>query len=132
MGKRVLQAVRVNTDPVVEWVNPYIRYGISGTDDIAKAAILESMYRAVVDGQPLRYGAENARRDQELVIATKESAWRGSEWVSLPLSKITRVEQRIHEVFREMYGCDPLGDVGTQLRARYSRLSAQWTVAGWL
>lgn len=131
-GQRVLQAVRVNTDPVVEWVNPYIRYGISGTDDIAKAAILESMYRAVVDGQPLRYGAENARRDQELVIATKESAWRGSEWVSLPLSGITRVEQRIHEVFREMYGCDPLGDVGTQLRARYSRLSAQWTVAGWL
>ena len=131
-GERVLQSVRVNTDPIVEWENPYVRYRISGTDDIAKAAILESMYNAVVNGKELLYGADNARRDQELIIAVKESAWRGSEWIDLPLTEVTSVEERLHEVFREMYGCDPLGDVDKQLRARYGRLSAQWTVAGWL
>jgi predicted dehydrogenase len=131
-GDRVLQSVRVNTAPAVEWENPYVRYRISSTDDIAKAAILESMYRAVVDGADLLYGAENARRDQELIIAVKESAWRGSQWMHLPLREVTRVEQRLHEVFRDMYACDPLGDIDKQLHARYSRHSAQWVAAGWL
>lgn len=130
--ERALEAVRVNTDPSVEWENPYARFGIFETDDVAKAAILESMYRAVAEGGEPLYGAENARRDQELVIAVKESAWRGGKWVALPLRETTRVEERLHEAFRDRYGCDPLGDIEPQLRAAYDRTSVQWTVAGWL
>lgn len=131
-GSEVLEAVRVNTDPPVVWENPYARYGISETDSIAKAAIMESMYRAVVEDTEPLYGGENARRDQELCIALKESAWRGSEWIDLPLREVTSVEKRLHEEFEQRYGCDPLDDIDAQLKVRYTRASAMWTVAGWL
>ena len=131
-GEQVLEAVRVETDPPVVWENPYARYHISETDDIAKAAILESMYRAVTEDTAPRYGGENARRDQELCIAIKESAWRGSEWIDLPLREVTSVEQRLHEEFEKRYGCDPIDDIEAQLRVKYTRLSVMWTVAGWL
>jgi len=131
-GETVLKAVRVNTDPVIEWENPYAKYGISGTDDIAKAAIFESMYRAVTEDKDPVYGAANARLDQELVIAVKESAWQGSQWLDLPLGDTTSVEQAIHEEFQRRYGCDPLGDIEKQLACRYTRLSVMWTIAGWL
>jgi len=131
-GSQVLEAVRVNTDPPVVWQNPYARYGISETDNIAKAAILESIYRAVVEDTEPMYGADNARRDMELCIALKESAWRGSEWVDLPLREVTSVEERLHEEFERRYGCDPLDDIDAQLKIPFTRASAMWTVAGWL
>jgi len=131
-GQRVLRCVRVNTGPPVEWENPYATYGISEMDDVAKAALLESIHRAVVDDTEPIYGAANARRDMELCIALKESAWQGSRWLDLPLQAVTSVEERLHEAFRERYGCDPLGDIGPQLDAAYDRTSVMWTVAGWL
>ncbi len=131
-GREVLECVRVNTDPPVVWENPYARYGISGDDAISKATYLESMYRAVVDDQPPVYGAENARRDMELWIAIRESAWRGSEWIDLPLTEVTSVEDAMHEEFERRYGCDPLGDIDRQLRVTYDRTPVMWTVAGWL
>lgn len=132
-GETVLRAVRVNTDPVIEWENPYAKYGISGIDDIAKAAIFESMYRAVTEDTEPVYGAANGRMDQELIIAIKESAWRGSEWLGVPLpDPQTQVEQAIHQAFEDRYGCDPLGDIETQLACHYNRHSVQWDVCGWL
>lgn len=131
-GQEILTAVRVNTDPPVVWENPYVRYGISDIDDIAKAAILESMYRTVTEGVPLRYGAQNGRRDQELCIAIKESARCGNVWVDLPLRHETSIERALHDEFRRRYGFDPLSDIDAQLRAAYNRTSVMWTVAGWL
>lgn len=131
-GESVLEAVRVNTDPPVVWENPYARYGISEMDNIAKAALLESIHRAAVEDVEPIYGAANARRDQEIAIALQASAWRGNQWVELPLTEETEVEKRLHEEFERRYGCDPLGDVDAQLRASYSRASVMWTICGWL
>lgn len=131
-GARVLIEVRVNTDPPVAWQNPYARYGISDADDIAKAAILESMYRAVVEDVEPLYGAQNARLDEELCLAVKQSAWDGGKWLDLPLTDVTEVEERLHEEFRRRYGCDPIEDIDAQLKARFTRDSIMWAVAGWL
>lgn len=131
-GRRVLECVRVNTDPPVVWENPYARYGICEDDAVAKATYLESVYRAVVEGAPLVYGAENARRDIELWLALRESAWRGNEWIELPLTEMTSVEQAMLDEFERRYGCDPLGDVDKQLQVVYDRTPVMWTVAGWL
>ena len=131
-GQRVLECVRVNTGPPVVWENPYVRYGIYDDDAVSKATYLESMYRAVVENRPLVYGADNARRDMELWIAIRESAWRGNVWVDLPLTEVTSVEEAIHEEFRRRYGCDPLGDLDKQLTVAYDRTPVMWTVAGQL
>jgi hypothetical protein len=131
-GKTTLEAVKVDTDPPVVWENPYAKYGIADDDAVSKATYLESIYRAVVEGRPLVYGAENARRDMELWIAIRESAWQGNEWVRLPLSGMTSVEEAMHEEFRRRYGCDPLGDLDKQLQVVYDRTPVMWTVAGWL
>ena len=131
-GQEVLQCVQVNTDPPVVWENPYRGYGISDDDAVSKATYLESIYRAVVEDQPLVYGAENARRDMELWIAIRESAWQGNVWVDLPLTEITSVEEAMHAEFRRRYGCDPLGDVEKQLQVAYERTAVMWTVVGWL
>jgi hypothetical protein len=131
-GKEILQCVQVNTDPPVVWENPYRAYGISEDDAVAKATYLESIYRAVVEDRPLVYGAENARRDMELWIAIRESAWKGNVWVDLPLTEVTSVEEAMHAEFRRRYGCDPLGDVEKQLQVTYERTAVMWIVAGWL
>lgn len=131
-GQRVLECVKVNTDPPVVWENPYARYGIWEDDAVSKATYLESIYRAIVEERPLVYGPDNARRDMELWIAIRESAWRGNAWMELPLTEVTSVEQAMHDEFQRRYGCDPLGDVEKQLRVVYDRTPVMWTVAGWL
>lgn len=131
-GKRVLEGVKVATDPEIFWENPYAKYGIADDDAVSKATYLESLYWAVVEDRPLVYGAENARRDQELWIAIRESAWRGNQWVDLPLTEVTSVEEALHAEFARRYGCDPLGDFDQQLRVAYDRTPVMWTVCGWL
>lgn len=131
-GMKTLECVKVNTNPPVVWENPYARYGIHEDDSVAKATYLDSIYRAVIEDQPLVYGADNARRDEELWIALRESAWQGNQWLDLPLRKITRVEEAMHEEFRRRYGCDSITDVDAMLNARYDRTPVMWTVAGWL
>jgi len=131
-GKQLLSAVRVNTDPPVVWENPYLRYGIGHGDDIAKAAILESMYRAVTEGIEPRYGAANARRDYEIWIAIRESALRGNVWVELPLKEKTALEREMEAAFVRRYGMEMLSDPDRLIRLRYTRASVIWDVAGWL
>jgi len=131
-GMKTLECVRVNTNPPVVWENPFAKYGIWADDDVAKATYLESIYRAVVEDRPLVYGAENARRDQELWIAIRESAWQGNRWIDLPLREVTSLEEAMHEEFRRRYGCDPITDIDAMLKARYDRTPVMWTVAGWL
>jgi len=131
-GQKTLEAVRVNTKPPFVWENPYAKYGICDDDDVSKATYLESIYWAVVEDRPLVYGAENARRDQEIWIAIRESAWQGNRWIDLPLTQITSVEEALHAEFRRRYGCDPLTDIEAQLKVVYNRTPVMWTVLGWL
>jgi len=87
-GRRVLECVKVATDPEIVWENPYAKYGIAEDDAVSKATYLESLYWAVVEDRPLVYGPQNARRDEELWIAIRESAWRGNQWVDLPAQRL--------------------------------------------
>jgi len=131
-GQRTLECVKVATNPEVVWENPYAKYGISDDDAVSKATYLESLYWAIVEDRPLVYGGEMARRDEELWIAIRESAWQGNKWMDLPLTSVTSVEEAMHEEFRRRYGCDPLTDIEAQLKVVYDRTPVMWTVAGWL
>ena len=131
-GERVLSAVRVGTDPPVVWENPYKRQKVSAADDVAKAAILSSLHRAVTGHGEPAYGGANARRDMELWIAIRESGEQGNGWIDLPLTDETGLENRIRAEYVRRYGGDPVADRGTLLNARFGRQSAMWTVAGWL
>ncbi len=131
-GERVLAAVKVDTDPPVVWENPFKQQKVSEKDDVAKAAILNSLHRAVTAGVEPEYGAANARRDMELWIAMRESGERGSVWLDLPLGETTALERRIRAEYVHRYGGDPVADRAALLDAPFNRLSVMWTVAGWL
>ena len=120
------------TDPPVVWENPYKQQKVSATDDVAKAAILSSLHQAVTESVEPEYGAANARRDVELWIAIRESGEQGNGWIDLPLTDETNLERRIRTEYVRRYGGDPVTDRAALLTARFSRLSAMWTVAGWL
>lgn len=131
-GKQVLDHVRVDTNPLVIWTNPYKQYGISETDEVAKANILCSMHKALTENAELEYGAVNALRDLELCIAVHESGLRGGEWINLPLDGITEVESKIYEEYKRRYGHDPIKDIDALKNTVFTRASVIWTIAGWL
>jgi|DewCreStandDraft_2_1066082.scaffolds.fasta_scaffold00181_88 predicted dehydrogenase len=128
-GRPTIHAVRVNTDPPVVWENPYRDYALPPhADDVARADILVTFHRAVVDDVPPAYGAPNARRDQELVIAVRESARLGSVWLELPLREPTGLEQQQLAEFRQTYGADPFADIERLLGRLFPRRGVRWTV----
>jgi predicted dehydrogenase len=104
-GEKVVSRLRVNTDPPVVWENPFARYGAA---EDALLDMLTAMHRAVTEDVEPGYGAENARRDLELLMAVRESALLGSQPLTLPLRALTQHEARLHRTFHERYGCDPL------------------------
>ena len=98
-----LKRAFVATEPEISFDNPYQQYPLAGKDDVARADVLIGMYEAVVNGAALPYGAENARKDIELLIAIRESAWRANP-VKLPLRAVTNHERLIDAQFRKVYG----------------------------
>ena len=87
-----------------------------------------SLYHAVVEGRPVQYGAENARRDQEILIALRESASTGNRPIALPLRAVTAHEQAMHARYREQYGHDPLDVSEEATRRLYPRRGVKQTV----
>jgi predicted dehydrogenase len=131
-GKPVLVSAGVDTDPPVTWENPFRFNGISAADDVAKASILRSLHRAVTEGIEPAYGAANARRDMELWFALRESARRANNWIDIPLTGPTALEDRLTAAYARRYGQNPLERVDRLLAAPFDRLSVMWTEAGWL
>ena len=130
-GQRVLDHVRVDTEPPLIFENPFKRYGVADDDEVARAQILIGFHKAVTEDLKPEYGAENAWRDQELCVAVRESALRGNIWVELPLSELTEVERQMHEAYRRLYGCDPL-EVECMSKVAFPRGGVRWDVARWL
>jgi len=130
-GGRVLDHVRVDTDPPVVWENPFKRYQIADDDEVARAQIMLRFHQAVTEDSAPEYGAENAWRDQELCIAVRESALRGNVWLELPLTELTEIERRLQEAYRELYGHD-YRDVRALAQTAFPRGGVRWTVARWL
>ncbi|HVA89094.1 MAG TPA: hypothetical protein VNL71_04555, partial [Chloroflexota bacterium] len=120
-GKQVLVAVRVATDPPVAWENPYRRYGLTAPDDVARADVLAGMHTAITRNQEPAYGAQQARTDQEVLLALRESARLGSIWIDLPLRAPTGLEQAIHETYRAKYGRDPVAGAAPETTTAFPR-----------
>ncbi len=96
-----------------------------GEDEVARADELNSLYRAVVDNVAPEYGAENAYRDEELVVAMNESGFAGGAAVSFPLPSVTRWEEETHAAFRRVYGVDPLADLDGARKVLFSVYGAR-------
>lgn len=108
-GKKTITGCRLETDSPLVWENPLAKYGLTNADDVAKAASHYSIYKAIVEDTEPEYGAKNARKDQEILIAIRESALKGSVPIKLPLTEITEHERQLHEAYKTKYGHHPLG-----------------------
>jgi predicted dehydrogenase len=83
------------TTPVLRWDNPFAPavkgHGSQWHDDeIGVASCLMSLVEAVREGKEPTYGAVQARRDQEIVLAMRQSAREGGRPVRLPLDPATQ------------------------------------------
>jgi predicted dehydrogenase len=117
-GLRVLDAIRVGPEPLVEWINPLRHYRLTA-GHLALASALVGLHHAIVDDAEPEYGARNARADLELAIALEESIRRRAP-VALPLSGPTQYEEELHARFRERYGREAL-DLETPVQSRFRR-----------
>ncbi len=76
--------------PIVTWENPF-RPAVPGhgpqwhDDEIGVAGCLLSLVNAVANGSEPTYGPYQARLDQELILAIRQSALAGGQPVRLPL-----------------------------------------------
>jgi predicted dehydrogenase len=127
-GVEVIARMKVNTDPPVVWENPFKQYATTGTDEVARTDQLMSIYRAATENVEPDYGALNARQDQEILIALRESALQGGAPMELPLTDITQHETRLHETYRQKYGHDPLEHAADAARKHYPRIGVPQTI----
>jgi hypothetical protein len=80
--------------PIVRWDNPF-QAAIKGhgaqwhDDEIGVAGCLMSLVTAVRDGGEPTYGAAQARLDQEIILALRQSSDEGGGPVVLPLTART-------------------------------------------
>jgi predicted dehydrogenase len=142
-GEQVIEKLYVDTNPRIEWQNPFMQYrigsadgpamyGISGKDEIARAYILASMHKAVTENTEPAYGPANARMDLEAWIAVRESARQNHQWIDLPIEQETSIERAIREEFINRYGHDPVTDWPKLLTTTFPRGGVLWDVLGWL
>ncbi|MGQ9554103.1 MAG: Gfo/Idh/MocA family protein [Anaerolineae bacterium] len=129
-GQKVLDHLRVDTEPPVVFENPFKCYKAEDDDEVARMQLLIGFHQAVTEDTEPEYGPLNARKDLELCFAMRESARRGNTWVDLPLREVTELEQRLEEEFRRMYGHAPY-DVEALAGVRIPRAGVRWRVAGW-
>jgi predicted dehydrogenase len=76
--------------PIVRWDNPFTpaRQGHGPQwhdDEIGVASCIKSLVDAVRDGGEPSYGAQQARLDQEIILAIRQSSANGGHPVALPL-----------------------------------------------
>jgi predicted dehydrogenase len=82
--------------PVVRWDNPFAPkvQGHGGQwhdDEIGVAGCLLSLVTAVREGTEPSYGAAQARLDQEIILAIRQSSLQGGQPVLLPLDPLAQV-----------------------------------------
>ncbi len=92
-GGALVAIVAHTGDPdlaIVQWENPFLSpvkgHGVQWHDDeIAVAACLTSLTSAVREDREPSYGAAQARLDQEIILALRQSSLAGGQPVRLPL-----------------------------------------------
>ncbi|NLF00371.1 MAG: Gfo/Idh/MocA family oxidoreductase [Anaerolineales bacterium] len=92
-GSHTLTALIARTGdpniPVVRWDNPFPPHPQGGSlqwgdDDIAVAGCLMSLVNALRSGSEPTYGPHQARRDQEIIVALRQSSLAGGQPIPLP------------------------------------------------
>jgi len=129
-GEKVLDHLRVDTDPPVVFENPYKSLHADDDDEIARMQLLLGLHRAISEGGEPEYGAANARADMEILFAMRESARRGNVWIDLPLTEPTALEKEIEAEFRSLYGADP-DEPEALAKVAYARGGVRYRLAGW-
>jgi predicted dehydrogenase len=81
--------------PIVHWDNPFLAakkgHGVQWHDDeIGVASCLLSLLDAVRDGGEPSYGPYQARLDQEIILALRQSSIQGGQPVPLPLDPLSQ------------------------------------------
>jgi predicted dehydrogenase len=90
---KVIRALTGDPDlPIVEWHNPFAQREEGWNpewhdDEIGVAGCLQSLVDAIRSESPPSYGAEQARLDQELILAIRQSAMTNNMPVTLPLPR---------------------------------------------
>jgi len=123
-GVNTIALVRINTNPPIVWENPHRNYPLTDGDDIARADVLISVYRATTEGIDTDYGV-GGYKDLEMLIATRESAMKGSAPIQLPITNELEYDKRQHEEYKAVYGIDPLEIVQTPAWKREATLAAE-------
>ena len=82
--------------PIVSWENPFLTHAQGRNlqwhdDEIGVAGCLMSLVNAVRNNTAPTYGPRQARLDQEIILAIRQSAQAGGQPVKLPLDVGTRV-----------------------------------------
>jgi len=129
-GRKVLDHVRVDTDPPIVFENPFKPYEAEDDDEVSRMQLLIGFHRAVTEDTEPTYGPLNARKDLELCLAIRESAHRGNAWLDLPLREPTELENRLEEEFLQVYGHSPY-EVAALATVRIPRAGVRWRIAGW-
>lgn len=129
-GEKILNQIRVNTNPPVVFENPFKHYRASDDDEVARMQLLVGFYRAITEDTEPEYGPLNARRDLEILFALRESALEGNVWVGLPLTEVTELEKKLHSEFRKLYGHDPK-EVEALANVAFPRGGVRYRIAGW-
>ena len=129
-GEKVLDHLRVETDPPVVFENPYKQYGAADDDEVARMDLLVGFHRAITQDTEPAYGAANARKDLEILFALRESARRNNTWVDLPLTEPTALERELEADFLRLYGHTP-EEAEALSRVAIPRAGVRWRVAGW-
>jgi predicted dehydrogenase len=76
--------------PIVRWDNPFLTHAQGNNmqwhdDEIGVASCLMSLVNAVRSNTPTSYGPLQARLDQEIILAIRQSALEGGRPIKLPL-----------------------------------------------
>ncbi len=129
-GQRVLDHLRVDTDPPVVFENPHKEYRADDPDEVARMDLLLGMHRAITEGAEPLYGAANARLDLEILYAMRESARLGTGWLDLPLAGPTDCERRTEAAFVETYGHD-WRDAEGLVDVPFPQGGVRYTVGNW-
>jgi len=77
-GAEVVTHIVADTETPVVWTNPLSEYYFDD-EMLAVALCYHSLHTAIVEGHEPSYGALQARRDQAVVLAMRDSAQRGGE-----------------------------------------------------
>ena len=99
------------------------QYGISTTDDIAKANVPYSLHQAVTAGINPEYSQKDTRKNMEFWIAFPKSEKLGNVWVDILLNEPTNLEKHLHREYIENHGGEPIIGTTDLLQTFFSRSS---------